>query len=268
MTTLCPFATYRPVPSHSGPMTAHRGLVLHVQVGSNSCYGWFAVPANQASSTWWVGKDGTLEQYVDADMAAWAEAAGNFQWNSVETEGVPAEPLTDDQVITLARLYAWGHQTYGWSYQLTDDVTGTGFGWHGMGGAAWGGHTGCPGDLRKAQRAQILAVAEAVTTPVVSPASPMEDDPMIQTDQLVDAQLDTFHVDTGGRLVHHFFPAATKTWSAEVLATGCVPRGDLALNVKWAGDGMAHLFAEAPSGAQVHRYWDGKAWHADTQPAP
>ena len=162
---IVPFAKWEPVPSHSGPMTAHQGLVLHVQVGNGDCYGEFSDPANGASSTWWVSKTGVLVQYVDSDLAAWTQGAGNFTWNSVETEGVPAEPLTDAQIQTLARLYVWGHNTYGWPLVLTDDVNGHGFGWHGMGGAAWGGHTGCPGDLRKSQRSQILYLASLALNP-------------------------------------------------------------------------------------------------------
>lgn len=160
-----PFAKQEPVPSHSGPMSAHQGLVLHVQVGNGDCYGEFSNPANQASSTWWVAKDGTLVQYVDSDMAAWTEAAGNFTWDSVETEGVPGEALTNAQVLTLARLYVWGVQTYGWPLKLAETPQDTGFGWHGMGGVAWGGHLGCPGDLRKAQRGGIIYLAALVLNP-------------------------------------------------------------------------------------------------------
>ena len=50
---------------------------------------------------------------------------------------------------------------------------------HGMGGVAWGDHPDCPGDVRKAQRAQIVALAMAIRTPpaaaapaVVKPAMP------------------------------------------------------------------------------------------------
>lgn len=151
-------------------MQAHLGLVLHVEVGNGSCYGEFSVPANQASSTWWIGKDGTIEQYVDSDDAAWTEAAGNFTWDSVETEGVPEESLTDAQVLSLARILVWGVQIYDWPLQLTDDVNGRGLGWHGMGGLPWGGHFGCPGDLRKAQRAGALYIAALTLIPPAPPA--------------------------------------------------------------------------------------------------
>jgi len=145
-------------------MVAHRGLVLHVQVGDGSCYGEFSVPANQASSTWWVSKAGLLEQYVDSDDAAWTEAAGNFTWDSVETEGTPDEPLTTEQIATLAKLYAWGMEQYGWPAVLAETPDQLGFGWHGMGGVAWGNHPDCPGDLRRPQRQDIL---DAVNAPEV-----------------------------------------------------------------------------------------------------
>ena len=162
-----PFAKQEPVPSHSGPMSAHQGLVLHVQVGLGDCYGEFSNPDNQASSTWWISKAGQLVQYVDSDLAAWTEAAGNFTWDSVETEGDPSEPLTTEQVQTLGKLYAWGARQYGWPLKLAEHPSDSGLGWHGMGGVAWGGHFGCPGDLRKAQRQQALYLAGLVLTPTI-----------------------------------------------------------------------------------------------------
>lgn len=232
MTTICPFATWRPVPSHSGPMTAHRGLVLHVQVGTSSCYPWFAIPANQASSTWWVGRDGTLEQYVDADMAAWAEAAGNSQWDSVETEGEPTDPLSDAQVATLARLYAWGHGIYAWPYQTTDDTAGTGFGWHGMGGAAWGGHTGCPGDLRKAQRTRILTLAQ----------TPSTDQENLMAFGPSGNRVDLCFVAAGGAIMHRW--GSPDTWATcleEQVGRPGVDKALAVLQQGWLADGSAYI---------------------------
>ena len=171
-----PGARWEPVPSHSGSMSAHLGLVLHVQVGNGDCYGEFSNPANEASSTWWVGKDGTLVQYVDSDLIAWTQAAGNATWNGVETEGFPTEALTNAQILTLARLYVWGHETYGWPLALSEDPGTPGFGWHGMGGAAWGGHLACPGDLRKPQRAAVIYLADLVVNPAVP--SPFKENEM------------------------------------------------------------------------------------------
>ena len=172
-----PGARWESVPSHSGMMSAHLGLVLHVQVGNNDPYGEFSNPANQASSTWWVAKDGTLVQYVDSDLIAWTQAAGNSTWNGVETEGYPTEAFTNPQILTLARLYVWGHNVYGWPIRNSDDPRLAGLGWHGMGGAAWGAHYGCPGDIRKSQRAAILYIASLVLPqPSTPPPSPKENE--------------------------------------------------------------------------------------------
>lgn len=161
MSELVPFAHWLPVQNHGGPMTAHLGLVMHVQEGNGSLYGWFDNPASQVSATWWISKDGTLEQYVDADTQAWAQAAGNPTWNSCEFEGFPTEALTDAQLAMGARLYEWGVTTYGWPKQLSEATTTPGFAWHGMGGVAWGNHPDCPGDIRKPQRASILGLIPA-----------------------------------------------------------------------------------------------------------
>jgi hypothetical protein len=160
------------------------GLVLHVQAGNGALSGWFNNPSASASSTWWAGKKGEREQYGNPDTDKfWAQAAGNPTYHSIETEGVPTEPLTDAQIETVAQAFAWGHLRYDWPLQLAEKPGDPGLGWHGMGGSAWGGHTGCPGDIRKAQRAQILARAKQIAgvgTPTQTP--PEVDMPLTQAD--------------------------------------------------------------------------------------
>lgn len=158
-----PGAVWKPLPRNFNPgaRTAQLGLILHVQAGNGELSGWFSNPSAQASSTFWVGKDGTVVQYMEAGTdKSWAQAGGNALYDSVETEGQPTEKLTDAQVAALANLVRWEHDTYGMPYTVISTPGARGFGWHGMGGAAWGGHTGCPGDLRRAQMPQILALAQ------------------------------------------------------------------------------------------------------------
>jgi hypothetical protein len=162
--------------AHGGAMDAHDGLILHVQAGTGSLYGWFSQKTTSASSTWWVSKSGAIEQYVDADQVAWAQMAGNRRYNSVETEGQSSEELTDAQIESVAHIYQWGHQTYNWPILLADKPGQKGFGWHGMGGDAWG-HPHCPGDSRRAQRIEILARVAQLLDP---PASLQEASKMIQ----------------------------------------------------------------------------------------
>jgi hypothetical protein len=157
-------------------MTAHLGPVMHVQVGNGDCYGEFSNPGNEASSTGWIPKSGQLAQYVDADLIAWTQAAGNSTYNGFECEGFPNEPLTNEQILTFARVYAAGHLHYGWPFRTVEVPGQAGFAWHGMGGAAWGGHTGCPGDIRKAQRGAILYIASlTVLDPAIPPTTAIQE---------------------------------------------------------------------------------------------
>ena len=141
-----------------GRMSAHLGLILHTQQGNGSPRGWFNNPQSEASSHFWVGKDGTAQQFVDTDQRAWAQALGNTSYLSVECEGFVTEPLTAKQIGALADLFAWGMFTYSFPKRLAERPGQMGLGWHGMGGVAWGDHPGCPGDLRKAQRGAVLAL--------------------------------------------------------------------------------------------------------------
>lgn len=166
---LCPFAISKPVRNHGGPMAEVRGLVLHVQEGNGSLAGWFDNPASGVSAHFWAAKDGALEQYVEAlTQTAWAEAAGNPYYLSVETEGFVGEPLTAEQVATVAALLVWTHQEY--SAPLIGPVAhgARGFTQHcnpdGTPDPAWGNHV-CPGPIRLAQMPAILAVANSTTTP-------------------------------------------------------------------------------------------------------
>lgn len=152
-----------PTPNQSGPMQEQRGLVLHIMQGSyEGSISWGKNPASSVSFHFATAKDGRLGQLVDTDVTAWTQGNGNGHWISVENEGYSGEALTDAQVENCAQLYAWGVQAHGWPLQTTDSPNGYGLGWHGMGGAGWGGHYDCPGEPIKAQRGQILARAQQI----------------------------------------------------------------------------------------------------------
>jgi hypothetical protein len=146
-------------------------MVLHTAVGTyEGTISWQNNPASQVSSYVVIAKDGRMAQCVDLDDRAWTQGTGNSSWIGAEMEG-RSEALTDAQLQTTARLYAFLVQTYGIPLQKTDDPAGRGLGWHGMGGGAWGGHYNCPGPAMVGQRDEILRRAAVILNqPAPTPA--------------------------------------------------------------------------------------------------
>lgn len=177
VTVLVPTFTFRPVRNTRGDAIRPIGLCLHVQDGENSPFGWFNNPTSGVSSNLWAGTRGDREQYVPLDVRAWAQGAGNSLYASIETEGRPDAPLTDLQLDSVAAAYAHGARVFGWPLIATDSPGQPGLITHAAGGQAWGGHTGCPGVLRAAQRSDILTRARALLSP-----SPPEVDVLAQED--------------------------------------------------------------------------------------
>lgn len=144
-------------------MWGYRGLVLHIAEGSYAgTIAWENNPGSDISSHFVVAKDGRCTQMVDTHDRAWTQAAGNGEWLSVECEGRSGDALTEPQIMVLARIMARAHQVHGIPLQLADSAGGRGLGWHGMGGALWGGHYQCPGPRIVAQRQEIIDRARSL----------------------------------------------------------------------------------------------------------
>lgn len=178
-----PGATWRPTNNCTpGGQQSVRGIVLHIMEGTlDGSDSWFKNPDSQASSHFGVGKDGRIYQWVDTADRAWAQVGGNRDWLSIEHEGHTGDSLTAAQLAADGRIIAWAHQVHGVPLQSTDDPAGTGIGWHGMGGSAWGGHYDCPGNPIKGQRAELIRQAQQLINP-----SPEEDD-MPTADEIAQA---------------------------------------------------------------------------------
>ncbi|MFD7611000.1 peptidoglycan-binding protein [Streptomyces sp. NPDC059828] len=158
-------ATWRPIPRNftDGGQDAVYGVVIHIMDGSlGGTDSWFRNPEAEASSHFGTGRSGQLYQWVDTADRAWAQAGGNRTWLSIENEGRGGDSLTSAQIDRCAEVLAWAHKTYGVPLQLTTSTTGRGLGYHGMGGAAWGGHTSCPGSKVIAQLPEIVKRAKAL----------------------------------------------------------------------------------------------------------
>lgn len=174
-------ATWRgPVPNMTpGGMRSHRGLVLHIQEGSEAgTDAWFHNPSSQVSAHFGNPKSGPLDQWVDTDDRAWAEVNGNPDWISVENEGHTGDSLTPSQFENVAQLLAWLHTQYSVPLAISDTpAAGTpGLTGHGLGVDSWGGHYDCPGSPILAQRPAIIARAQQIIGATPAPSTAVEDD--------------------------------------------------------------------------------------------
>lgn len=174
---------------YPGGMGAVAGVVLHIQEGSEAgTEAWQKNPTAQVSSHFLAPKSGRLRQMVDTADGAWAEVSGNLHWLSIECEGFSGSPLTGDQIEACAQVLARAHTVYGVPLAPCDDPLLRGVGGltgHGLGGAAWGGHTDCPGAPILAQRGAIIDRAAAIAgasphpVPIPSPTpAPEEEEAM------------------------------------------------------------------------------------------
>lgn len=153
------------------------GVVMHTEAGNNpGTVAWFDNVAAQASADFCLAQDGTIVQMgpVGKGWVAWAEASGNRSWYSFEhaDNGNPANPLTPAQITASAQLLECLSAFAGFPLQVSGSPSVKGYGWHGMGGQAWGGHVNCPGDVRKAQRGQVVALAMAIRQGAPAPVPP------------------------------------------------------------------------------------------------
>lgn len=160
-----PFPTRNGTPGGGSPQMM--GVVMHTEVGNEpGTIATFNDPAAQVSAFFSIGQDGAVHQYgpVGQDWEAWAQAAGNAKWYSIEhaDNGNPANPLTEAQITASAQLVECLSAFAGFALQVSDNVATPGYGWHGMGGIPWGDHPHCPGEVRKAQRPAIIALAKEI----------------------------------------------------------------------------------------------------------
>jgi N-acetylmuramoyl-L-alanine amidase len=211
---------------------AMMGVVMHTQVGNNpGTVAWFNNPQAQASAHFCIAQDGSVVQMgpIGQGWIAWAQAEGNAAWYSIEhaDDGYPANPLTSQQVTASAQLLECLSAFAGFPLQVSNSVSQQGYGWHGMGGAAWGGHLGCPGDVRKAQRAQIVSLAQAIRsgTPAAAAAPAVQQVTTEGADSL--AVLAASRKSTPAAVLQltaqHGYAPATAAWLNDVFAGKTAP---------------------------------------------
>lgn len=186
MSTWYPGAVRKPIPRNfGGKRRSTRAVVLHVDAGAaKSLQGWFSNPASGASSHFYVTYDGTVEQYVDADLIAWTQRAGNTTCVAIETQGLGAGRWTPAQAAAIAALTRWLCETYGLpkTSMVTARPAARGIGMHRFGidpyrasGTEIWGPRGkvCPGNDRVAQFPEVVAAVAGGSggvTPAPAPA--------------------------------------------------------------------------------------------------
>jgi peptidoglycan hydrolase-like protein with peptidoglycan-binding domain len=162
-----------------------RGVVMHTEDGyETGTVSTFMNPASQVSAFFSIAQDGSCHQYlpVGKGMVAWSQAAGNEAWRGIEDEDRthPSIPFTSAQITAFAQILEACSAYDGFPLQITDDpVNGHGLITHGDGGVAWGDHPDCPGDVRKAQRPQIIALAMSIRQGTAPPPAQDWTDAMI-----------------------------------------------------------------------------------------
>jgi hypothetical protein len=152
------------------------GMLVHTMAGNlqPGTVAWFNNRASQASAHFGVSQTGEIWQFGPVNgWKAWHAAEGNPRWFGCEfaDDGQPSNPLTQAQITAGAQLLELlSRDNVGrFPMQISDSPGTEGLGWHGMGGAAFGGHLACPGDIRKAQRPQIIALAVAIRQDTPAP---------------------------------------------------------------------------------------------------
>lgn len=133
------------------------GVIAHVNQSNGNLVGFFT-RSNDVCPNFQVYKNGLMEQYLPMNWRPWCQSDGNADYAAIETEGFTDEPWTAAQLRSVAVIYEAYWHLLGVPLALADSPGQYGFGWHGMGGVAWGNHPNCPGGARKAQRTQVLAL--------------------------------------------------------------------------------------------------------------
>lgn len=184
MGTFYPLAIQKPiVRNFGGKRSKTRGAVVHVDAGAAaSLQGWFNNPASGASCHFYVRYDGVVEQYLDADLIAWTQRAGNTTCIGIETQGKGEGQWTAAQLASLVGLLRWLAERYGFpiASMVTSRPAARGIGMHRFGidpyrvagGEVWGPYAkACPGNDRVLQFPKVIEMVNGQAV-VIPPAAP------------------------------------------------------------------------------------------------
>jgi hypothetical protein len=206
---LCPGAVLKLLPANaSQPRIRPRLIIKHTAVDgqtTTSLYDWWRNPSSRGlESHFYVAKDGTVEQYVDTEVRADANAQANGFAISIETwdgraPDKPANPWTPAQLAALIRLDDWLCSTHGIPRQIAPSWDGAGIGWHSQFRQWSTSGTACPGQPRVDQ------IVHEIVPALNGNAPQSEEDIDMTRDELLEAlKSDEFVGYLGDRFIKYF----------------------------------------------------------------
>lgn len=155
---ICPFAVQQIIPeSHTQGRITPTTLIFHRAVSSaDSLYGYWTSPGVELESHFYVGRDGTIYQFMDTEIRADANMDANAFAISVESWDGGNTPdsmgWNPEQVAANKRLAAWVCDTHDIERSAATAWDGGGIGGHNWFPYPWaGGPRGCPGTERNRQ---------------------------------------------------------------------------------------------------------------------
>lgn len=155
---ICPFAVQQIIPeSHSQGRIKPTTLIFHRAVSSaDSLQAYWNSPGVEVESHFYIGRTGTIYQFVDTEVRADANVMANGFAISVETWDGGNTPdsmgWNAEQMAANKRLAAWVCATHGIKRAAATAWNSGGIGGHNWFATEWaGGPRGCPGTERTRQ---------------------------------------------------------------------------------------------------------------------
>jgi hypothetical protein len=261
-----PEAIWQPVQQVGGALRPI-AVCLHHQAGNGNPAPVYA--SRGVSAHFWLPRAGQPVQHVDSERQAWHGVAHNAYSLGVETEGCGApphaEPLSEHQLATFARLMAWAKATHGIPLVLSESVSQPGLNYHrAQGGPA----TGCPCDVRKNARAEILrraqGAAPAPPPQVVHFLTGQETRSMALSTGPAGGRVDLLFV-AGDSSVHHWWAADPPSLATEGRRSGESLGGQVrpggGVSGGWTADKKYYVAACDGTDNRPYVNWhDGKGW--------
>lgn len=153
--------------NNTQPAITPRLFIMHTAIdgqGTSGLFNWWQNAGNNLESHLYFQKLGGVEQYMDTGIRADANNKANLFAVSAESwdgraPNKPANPWTDEQVVSILAVMDWACRVHDIPRRLADRWDGSGIGYHNQ-FIEWSlGGTSCPGNPRKDQLVNVIIPA-------------------------------------------------------------------------------------------------------------